>query len=294
MTKIVIFGANGQLGKDFLTSLKKEKGFETYPFTKNDCDITDFKKVSNGIKSINPEYVINCAAYTKVDDAEDYSLIANQINHLAVENLSNLSNLLGFTLIHFSTDYVYESNDASPISEDDRKKPINIYAKTKLDGDNKIESECNKFYIFRVGWVYGKYGDNFPKKILRTAKMQKEISVVNDQIGSPTPTSLISRTALDIIKKDEDRFGVYNISPNLSCSWYEVANFILKKIEGNPSFALEKVLEITSNDLKSKAKRPSFSFLSNKKITNTFKINTFHDWDYYLSHFIEDLLEENE
>lgn len=294
MTKIVIFGANGQLGKDFFTSLRKEDSFETFPFTKNDCDITDFKKVNNGIKSINPDYVINCAAYTKVDDAEDSNLIANQINHLAVENLSNLSNFLGFTLIHFSTDYVYDSNDAYPISEDNRKKPINVYAKTKLDGDNKIESKCNKFYIFRVGWVYGKYGDNFPKKILRAAEMQKEVSVVNDQIGSPTPTSLISRTAIDIIKRNEERFGVYNISPNLSCSWFEVANFILKKIEGNPKFALEKVLEITSNDLESKAKRPSFSFLSNKKITNTFKINTFRNWDYYLSHFIEDLLEENE
>jgi len=294
MTKIVIFGANGQLGKDFLTSLEIENSFETYPFTKDDCDITDFKKVNALIKRIDPGYVINCAAFTKVDDAEDSSLIANRINHLAVENLANLSNSLGFTLIHFSTDYVYESSDALPISEDDKKKPINTYAKTKLDGDSKIESNCNKFYIFRVGWVYGKYGDNFPKKILRAAKIQKEISVVNDQIGSPTPTSLISRTAIDIIKKNEDRFGVYNISPNLSCSWYEVANFILKKIENNPRFALKKVLEITSNDLKSKAKRPSFSFLSNKKIINTFKIKTFHDWDYYLSHFIEDLIGENE
>ena len=132
MTKIVIFGANGQLGKDFLTSLRKEISIETYPFTKNDCDITDFKKVNDLIKSINPDYVINCAAYTKVDDAEDSNLIANQINHLAVENLSNLSNLLGFTLIHFSTDYVYDSNDAYPISEDNRKKPINVYAKTCL------------------------------------------------------------------------------------------------------------------------------------------------------------------
>ena len=120
MTKIVIFGANGQLGKDFLISLKIENSFETYPFTKDDCDITDFKKVNATIKRINPGYVINCAAFTKVDDAEDSSLIANQINHLAVENLANLSNLLGFTLIHFSTDYVYESNDTLPISENDK------------------------------------------------------------------------------------------------------------------------------------------------------------------------------
>ena len=107
MTKIVIFGANGQLGKDFLTSLRKEISFETYPFTKNDCDITDFKKVNDAIKIINPDYVINCAAYTKVDDAEDSNLIANQINHLAVENLSNLSNFLGFTEINFNIEVTF-------------------------------------------------------------------------------------------------------------------------------------------------------------------------------------------
>ena len=122
MTKIVIFGANGQLGKEFMVGLKKENSFEIYPFTKDECDITDFKKVKSEIKDINPDYVINCAAYTKVDEAEDCNSIANQINHLAVENLSNLSNLLSFILIHFSTDYVYESNGAIPISEDGKKK----------------------------------------------------------------------------------------------------------------------------------------------------------------------------
>ena len=292
MIKIVILGANGQLGKELESSLSSN--FKTFPISKNDADITNFSVIRNKLKEIDPSFVINAAAYTKVDEAEDFKDLAFEVNAYAVKNLAKLSNELNFTLFHFSTDYIFNQKMNIPIREDHEVDPQNVYGLSKLKGEEFIQQIAINYFIFRVSWVYGKYGNNFPKTILNLAKDKEEINVVNDQIGCPTPTNLISQVIRKIIdstfhKETMDISRVLNISPNGECSWFDIAQEILLHTQKFPNlYNLKSVKPVSSSEFPSKAKRPNYSYLSCEKLDDQIKINRMH-WKVYLNEFLEDL-----
>ena len=287
MNRILLLGAGGQLGQEINKDLSKNH--DILSLTKKECDITNYSFVEEKIKLFKPKVIINAAAYTNVDDAENNKSLADNINHLAVNKLARLSKDYKVVLIHFSTDYIFNHKINEPISEDEKEDPINVYGLTKYLGEKSIIRNMENFYILRISWVYGKYGKNFPKTILKLAKNKKELNIVDDQIGSPTPTSLISSVINKLLVlhfKGENYYGIYNLSPNGSCSWYEIGNFILGHVKDKKNFKLKTINKISSKEFKSLAKRPKYSYLDNSKIQKVLNVNI-HDWKYYLKDFIE-------
>lgn len=287
MNRILLLGAGGQLGQEIYKDLYNN--YDILSLTKKECDITNYSFVEEKIKLFKPKVIINAAAYTNVDDAENNESLADNINHLAVDNLARLSKNYKVILIHFSTDYIFNHKINEPISEDEKEDPINVYGLTKYLGEKSIIKNMENFYILRISWVYGKYGKNFPKTILRLAKNKKELNIVSDQIGSPTPTSLISSIINKLLVlhfKGSDYFGIYNLSPSGSCSWYEIGNFILEHVKDKKKFKLKTINKISSKEFKSLAKRPKYSYLDNSKIKKVLNVNI-RDWKYYLKDFID-------
>ncbi len=287
MNRILLLGAGGQLGQEIYKDLSNN--YDILSLTKKECDITNYSFVEEKIKLFKPKVIINAAAYTNVDDAENNESLADNINHLAVDNLARLSKNYKVVLIHFSTDYIFNHKINEPISEDEKEDPINVYGLTKYLGEKSIIKNMENFYILRISWVYGKYGKNFPKTILRLAKNKKELNIVDDQIGSPTPTSLISSVINKLLVlhfKGGDYFGIYNLSPSGSCSWYEIGNFILEHVKDKKNFKLKTINKISSKEFKSLAKRPKYSYLDNSKIKKVLNVNI-RDWKYYLKDFID-------
>ena len=287
MNRILLLGAGGQLGQEINKDLSKNH--DILSLTKKECDITNYSSLEEKIKLFKPKVIINAAAYTNVDDAENNESLADNINHLAVNKLARLSKDYKVVLIHFSTDYIFNHKINEPINEDEKEDPINVYGLTKYLGEKSIIRNMENFYILRISWVYGKYGKNFPKTILKLAKNKKELNIVDDQIGSPTPTSLISSVINKLLVlhfKGENYFGIYNLSPNGSCSWYEIGNFILGHVKDKKNFKLKTINKISSKEFKSLAKRPKYSYLDNSKIQKVLNVNI-HDWKYYLKDFIE-------
>ena len=287
MNRILLLGAGGQLGQEINKDLSKNH--DILSLTKKECDITNYSLLEEKIKLFKPKVIINAAAYTNVDDAENNESLADNINHLAVNKLAKLSKDYKVVLIHFSTDYIFNHKINEPISEDEKEDPINVYGLTKYLGEKSIIRNMENFYILRISWVYGKYGKNFPKTILKLAKNKKELNIVDDQIGSPTPTSLISSVINKLLVlhfKGDNCFGIYNLSPNGSCSWYEIGNFILGHVKDKKNFKLKTINKISSEEFKSLAKRPKYSYLDNSKIKKVLNVNI-HDWKYYLKDFID-------
>lgn len=287
MNRILLLGAGGQLGKEINKDLSKN--YDILSLTKEECDITNYPLVEEKIQLFKPKVIINAAAFTNVDDAENNESLADNINHLAVDNLARLSKNYKVVLIHFSTDYIFNHKINEPIDEDEKEDPINLYGLTKYLGEKSIIRNMKNFYILRISWVYGKYGKNFPKTILKLAKNKKELNIVSDQIGSPTPTSLISSVLNKLLVlhfKGDNYFGIYNLSPSGSCSWYEIGNFILEHVKDKKNIKLKTINKISSKEFKSLAKRPKYSYLDNSKIKKVLNVNI-HDWKYYLKDFID-------
>ena len=291
MEKIVILGANGQLGKELNLHLRSK--YDVYPLTKLDCDISNKYELTKSLNNIKPSIIINAAAYTNVDDAETEFNKANNINNTSLIELSKLSNSLNSVLIHFSTDYVFSGSCKTPIPENAKKKPINSYGKTKHLGEENIIRNTKKYYIFRIGWVYGKHGDNFPKKIISLAKNRKVLKIIDDQIGIPTSTKFLAKIIEKIIKNKNFRevYGGYNLSPNGSASWYSFAKLIIKKLENEVGHSLKAttLIPVKTHEFPAKAKRPKYTCLSNEKIINMFKINP-QSWEIHFNDTFKELL----
>lgn len=291
MQRILILGVNGQLGAELYSKLKL--GHKVYPFTKSMCDITDEKALTNCLKTIKPTIIINAAAYTDVDAAEKNFEVANIVNNTCLKKLAKLSELIGSVLIHFSTDYVFDTNINTPIDEDAAKKPINKYGETKHLGEEQIINNSSNFYIFRIGWVYGRYGNNFPKKIISLATQNKELRVIDDQIGTPTSTRFISEVIESVINSKDfrEQFGIYNLSPDGATTWFHFAEKLIYKIKTRTKKKLkvEKIIPVSSNEFNTVAKRPKYSCLSNVKLKKVFKIKPLN-WKQYLNDSLEDLV----
>ena len=268
MQNILITGADGQLGMT-LKSLALDDLNYNFIFTSSrDLDITNHQLVRKFISDKKISVIINCAAYTLVDKAEIEPNKADQINHQAVANLAQVAKDLFVKLIHISTDYVFDGNKSSPYVESDSTNPQTVYGKTKLNGEIAIKKINPKdSIIIRTSWLFSRFGKNFMNKMLELAKTNNQISVVSDQIGSPTSANYLARFILKIIPMiKNNNVELFHFCNTGYGSWFEFAEEIFKI--NNISTIL---IPVSSNDYKSKANRPNFSVLSSDKIKNKYR-----------------------
>lgn len=277
---IMLLGSNGQLGKELERNLSMVGNL--YSFSKSFIDITNYEAIKNKTKLVKPDVIINAAAFTAVDRAETEISKAYAINKDAVINLSKIAKREDAWLIHYSTDYVFDGLKSSPYLETDIPNPINIYGSSKLAGENGVIDINCKHIIFRTTWVIGKDGNNFAKIILKLASKEKKIKVVNDQIGVPTSTSLITKVTLEFIsslkKNIQWSSGIYHLTPNGTSNWYEIAiNLIKLAKENSTKLTISEVEKIKTLNYPTIAKRPLNSLLNTQKLKNkiSFKLP---DW----------------
>ena len=294
--KIVLLGANGQLGRELAEILLNKVNLKLYK--KKDLDITDFIAVEKMINYEKPEILINAAAYTSVDNAENNINYAYKVNSEAPQKIAEILETYKGYLIHYSTDYVYDGEKEIPYKEIDKTNPLNIYGKSKLEGDKKIERYMTNFLIIRTSWVISRYGNNFIKTILKLIKDKETLNIVKDQFGVPTSTNLISKITYEIIKninstKQIDS-GIYNLSPRGRTNWYQMANKILERAN-DYEFLSEsnkvKILPIDTTDYPTKAKRPKNSLLDTNKIEKALNIELPY-WESEFYETIDQILEE--
>lgn len=250
------------LGSMFFNMLSS-RGVEFLAVDRPDIDITNISSIEANLEKFKPDFVINCAAYTLVDDCESNSDLAFSVNGYALENLSRACNQFSSTLIHFSTDYVFDGKNSNGYKEDDKTDPINVYGESKLIGENLIQKICAKYYIVRTSWLYGANGNNFVDTMLKIGKEKKEINVVDDQTGSPTYTKDLCEQVLNnfLFNKNIPDFGVYHITNSGHTNWCEFSKMIFEKSSYDT-----KVIPVKSDFINRPAKRPSCSILINTKL----------------------------
>ena len=276
MKTILVTGANGQLGNSIR---RLAAGYPQYAFVFTDVDtldICDAQAVNAFVKEKQVDYIINCAAYTAVDKAEDDEALCLRINRDAVRNLGEAARMAGARVIHVSTDYVFDGTNHLPYVETDNTCPASVYGRTKLAGEQALQEVCPDAVIIRTAWLYSEFGNNFVKTMLRLGNEREQLSVVFDQIGSPTYAGDLAAAIFAVLVQAEaDAFvpGIYHYSNEGVCSWYDFAVKIMEL--GN---APCRVLPIESKDYPAKAARPHFSVLNKAKIKTIYKISISH-WE---------------
>lgn len=280
---ILVTGANGQLGNEMRNV--SANSTDNYIFTDiQELDITNLDAIIDIVKSKSIGIIINCAAYTNVDKAEDDFQTADLINNRAARYLAIAAKEVGATLIHVSTDYVFDGNSCIPYTENDMTSPLGVYGKTKLDGEKAIkEIGCN-YIIIRTAWLYSVYGKNFVKTMKNLTGSKDSLTVVFDQVGSPTFANDLAKGIFHIIEKNlTDKCGIYHFSNEGVCSWYDFAREI-NDLCGHSC----NVLPCHSYEYPSKVKRPHFSVLDKVKFRETFGFSIPH-WKDSLKKCIEEL-----
>lgn len=278
--KVLVTGANGQLGYDVVKELQKQK-IECYGATRKDFDLVDFEATEKFIVNYMPDVVIHCAAYTAVDKAEDEQGLCYLVNTSATENIAEICKKINAKMLYISTDYVFDGTKDGFYEVDDTPNPINIYGKTKLLGEQAVQRILEKYFIVRISWVFGEHGNNFVKTMLKLGKNRKELNVVADQYGSPTYTVDLAPLLIEIIKTD--KYGIYHATNEGVCSWAEFAEEIFKITKLDV-----KVNRITTREYPTRAKRPLSSILNKRKIEelNFKKLN---NWKNAIVNFLENL-----
>ena len=278
--RILVTGANGQLGQEFKNNVSYSN--HKFYFTNvNELDITKKKEILDYVTIYKIELIINCAAYTNVDDAEINKRQATKVNLDAVKNLIEICEEKKLKMIHFSTDYVYNSDNLNPINEDLNINPINYYGISKREGERVIEKSSSDSIIIRISWLYSMYGNNFVKTMIKKGEEEDKVYVINDQFGCPTYSKDLVDCTLNII--DSNKFNnhkVYNFSNEGFTNWFEFTKkiFELKKITC-------EVVPVDSNSYKTKATRPEFSVTDKSRIKDIFNISI-RGWDEALEEFI--------
>jgi dTDP-4-dehydrorhamnose reductase len=272
--KVVVTGKGGQLASEF----EALKGFDpNWTFlSEEDLDITNKTSVSSFFKSNTFDLVINCAAYTAVDKAEDEQELAFKVNAEGTKNLVEACEPTGSRLIHYSTDYVFDGRSKEPYTELDTPNPNSVYGASKLKGEEYIlKNKKVKSIILRTSWVYSSFGNNFVKTMIRLGGEKEELGIVADQVGSPTYAKDLAEDTLRVLENDNYKWNqgdVFHYSNNGSCSWYEFAEKIFEKT--NTSVKLNK---LKTEDYPTKARRPKYSLLDKRKFESTFNIQI-RDW----------------
>lgn len=269
---VLVAGANGQLGQAIRSIAKNHPKTEFVFCASADLDITSSENCNSIFNKYKPNYCINAAAYTAVDKAESVPEKAKLINVLGAKNLAEACKENNAILLHISTDFVFDGTKKEPYNEFDLPNPTGIYGKTKLEGEKAIQGVFDNYFIIRTSWVYSEFGNNFMKTMLRLASERDQISVVNDQIGTPTHALDLAEALLKIIQSTDqnpskNNFGIYNYSNEGQCSWYDFA----KKIFEIKNIKMD-VKPIPTSQFPTPAQRPKFSVLDKTKIKTTFGI----------------------
>lgn len=266
--KIIVFGASGQLGQ-CLQYIAKERDIRDISFLPEEkANILDLDRLARVFADEMPAYAINCAAYTAVDRAEDEVELARKINRDGAANLASVCRPHQTTLIHISTDFVFEGHQPLLLKESDPAKPLNIYGLTKLQGEMAIAGMIHKYFILRTSWLYSEYGNNFVKTMLRLGRERDEISVVSDQVGTPTYAMDLANAIFDIIKSGVKEYGIYHYSNEGVASWYDFARAVFDLSQSKIRLKPVKTAEYVT-----KAERPAFSVMDKSKIKDTFYLD---------------------
>ena len=277
MHNILVTGSNGQLGNELRLVVEEKDKINNYFFTDvEELDIINKNDVSQFLHANNIDVVVNCAAYTNVDKAEDEKEIADLINHIGVENLAESCKERDGFLIHISTDYVFDGTKNTPYTETDKTKPLGVYGETKLRGENAIISSGCEYVIIRTSWLYSSFGNNFLKTMQRLTAEKESLKVVFDQVGTPTYAGDLANVIYTIIQKEEPSINnqIYHYSNEGVCSWYDFAVAINEAFGHNCN-----IKPCHSNEFPSKVTRPSFSVLDKTKLKNALgiEIQYWHD-----------------
>jgi dTDP-4-dehydrorhamnose reductase len=277
---VLVTGANGQLGQAIQFISEKYSLIDFVFCSSNDLDITNKKNCQEVFSLHKPNFCVNAAAYTAVDKAESEPEKAHLINVVGSKNLAEVCKEFSSILLHVSTDFVFDGNDTKPYSEESIPNPTGVYGQTKLDGEKAIQENLEQFFIIRTSWVYSQFANNFMKTMLRLASERETLSVVSDQIGTPTNAVDLAEALITLLLKTQNSkltnktfFGIYNFSNEGQCSWYEFAKkiFEIRNVTIN-------LLPIPTSSFPTPAKRPSFSVLDKRKIKQNFNLQI-NNWE---------------
>ena len=302
--KILLLGKNGQVGWELqraLQPLGEVIALDRHINDQGDCgDVSNFEQINQTIARLQPNIIINATAYTAVDKAESEQLQNDLINHLAVKNLAEQCQQIDALLVHYSTDYVFDGTGDAVWQEDDSTTTVNSYGQAKRDGEIAIEKTGVKFLNFRASWVYASRGKNFIKTMLMLAKSKEQLTIINDQVGTPTSASLIADVTAQALRyyllaNDAEKIqllGHYHLVPTGVTTWYEYAQFIfdLAKKQGE-NLMVKEVLPTTTDNYPTPAKRPLNSRLNNQKIQTNFQLSL-PKWQHGVEQTVIELLDK--
>ena len=263
--KLLITGAYGQLGNEMRVALERYPHLESIFTDVDTLDITDKNAVDAFVALHQPNVLINCAAYTAVDKAEDDLALCYKINCDAVRNLGEVAQAHGMTVIHVSTDYVFDGTNHIPYTEDMAVSPTNVYGKSKLAGERELRKACPGAIIIRTSWLYSGFGNNFVKTMLKLGNERSQLKVIFDQIGTPTYAADLADAMLQIIDSGKFVPGIYHFSNEGVCSWYDFTKMIFKLAHVEC-----EVLPIESKDYAVRTPRPHYSVLNKSKLKSTY------------------------
>lgn len=292
MINTLITGSSGQVGNEIRDFILNDEGvisgFEFYFTDRNILDITDSDAVEDYCVKNNIEVIVNCAAYTAVDKAEEDAVIADRVNHLAVKNLAQIAKNNNIKLIHVSTDYVFDGKNYKPYVETDSTNPLSIYGKTKLDGEKSMqEINPENSIIIRTSWVYSSYGNNFVKTMRRLGRERDTLSVIFDQVGTPTYAKDLAESILEIIPKiKNEKVEIYHYSNEGVLSWYDFAKEIMRMLNIDC-----QINPIETKEYPTPAVRPHYSLLNKSKIKKEYNIVIPYWKDSLYTFFVRELEE---
>ncbi len=268
MKKVLVTGANGQLGSELAVLSKNYPKYQWIFADRTKITLNDLDILQIQLKEIQPDIILSCGAYTAVDKAETEKELAFTVNHLAIELIAKYAVENNVSLIHVSTDYVFDGSSSTALSEDSETNPINVYGESKLAGEIACLEQNPNSIIIRTSWVYSKFGNNFVKTMQRLMQERDEINVVNDQIGSPTYAADLAIAMIDIIESSKWVSGIYNFSNEGEISWYEFA-LAIKELGDYKC----NVGGISTSAYPTPAKRPKFSLLNKEKIKSIYNLD---------------------
>ena len=270
--RVLVTGGSGQLGTTLEKSVPSvEETIEFVFASSKDLDITDDRSVTDYVKQGDFDYCVNCAAYTQVDKAEADSERALLINQQGAKNLAKACHAGNIVLIHISTDFVFDGSKSSPYLETDRPSPLGIYGHSKFKGEQEVVRNMERYFIIRTSWLYSAYGHNFFKSMLKYGKERDQLSVVFDQVGTPTSAHDLAEIILKIISEEIDNYGIYHFSNEGVASWYDFATaiFDINHLEVD-------LKPIRSKEYPTPAERPAYSVMDKEKIKKVLKMDIPH------------------
>jgi dTDP-4-dehydrorhamnose reductase len=262
--KVLVTGVDGQLGFDVVKKLKK-LDIEHIGVDKKDFDLTNENETKEFILDYQPDVIVHCAAYTDVDQAELERELCYQVNVEGTRYVAEVAKKLGIKMLYISTDYVFDGQGEEPFEVTVQPNPINYYGETKYRGEQEVQKLLDKYFIIRTSWVFGEHGDNFVKTMLKLGEERDEISIVDDQYGSPTYTGDLAELIIEMIKTE--KYGVYHATNEGFCSWYEFAKEIFTVVDADV-----KVKPVSSDEFETKSERPKNSRLSKQSLISNFDL----------------------